>query len=76
MSRAISLWLDLGSDIAAKTLKERLNSEAKETLKSQQATLALIHAEVHHSSTCCSIMALTWYSYSYYTIVSCSHCSV
>lgn len=46
MSRAISLWLDLGSDIANKLLKERMNQEAKETLKNQHSTLSLVHTEV------------------------------
>ena len=46
MSRAITLWLDLGSDIAAKNMKERLNNDAKETLKHQTQALTQIHSEV------------------------------
>lgn len=60
MSRVISLWLDLGSDVASKLMKDRLNNEAKETLKKQQAILSQIHAEV--CTPCISIIIIIIYS--------------
>jgi len=46
MSRATSLWLDLGGEIASKMAKDRMNNEAKEILKNQQATLTALHSDV------------------------------
>jgi len=46
MSRVLSLWLDLGADIIKMESKEKISTEARNTLLKQQNTLLLLHEQV------------------------------
>lgn len=50
MSKVITMWLDLGSDIAKKLASTKKNDETQKVLSLQKETLAQIHTEVSFRS--------------------------